>query len=164
MNQRLALASAALASALHGCAQARHVEVMTVLANGNCQTTEIGVRTIDYAALAAFRGTRLIAMTQSEESTQQPVHLIAIVPGEFPTAGYGVSLQDGAALTAGLLTIKIKTDRPSPDAMLAQMITHPCLVVGIADPEVARVKVLDDSAAVLGEVDLAMSKEPPKAP
>ena len=48
--------------------------------------------------------------------------------------------------------------------MLAQMITHPCLVVGIADPEVARVKVLDDSAAVLGEVDLAMSKEPPKAP
>ncbi len=99
MNRRSALASAALAAALDGgCAQARHVEVMTVLANGNCQTTEIGVRAIDYATLAAFRGTRLIGMTESAESTQQPVHLIAIVPGEFPTAGYGVSLQEGAAL------------------------------------------------------------------
>jgi len=165
MNRRSALASAALVAALSGgCAQARHVDVMTVLANANCQTTEIGVRAIDYAALAALRGTRLIGMTESEDSAQQPVHLIAIVPGEFPTAGYGVSLQEGAALTADLLTIKVKTDRPSPDAMLAQMITHPCLVVGVADPAVARVKVLDDSAAMLGEVDLRTSKEPLKAP
>jgi hypothetical protein len=164
MNRRSILASAALAAALNGCAQARHVEVMTVLANGNCQTTEIGVRAIDYATLATFRGTRLIGMTESEQSTSQPLHLIAIVPGEFPTAGYGVSLREGTALTADVLTIKIKTDRPSPEAVLAQMITHPCLVVGIADPAVARVKVLDDSAAVLGEVDLARSKEPPKTP
>jgi hypothetical protein len=40
------------------------------------------------------------------------------------------------------------------------MITHPCLVVGIADPSVARVKVVDDSAAVLGEVVLAALKKP----
>ncbi len=57
-----------------------------------------------------------------------------------------------------MLTIRIKTDRPPPDAMLAQMITHPCLVVGIADPAVGRVKVLDESAAVLGEVDLAAAE------
>ena len=165
MNRRSAFASAALAAALSGgCAQARHVDVMTVLANGNCQTTEVGVRAIDYATLATFRGTRLIGMSESEASAQQPVHLIAIVPGEFPTAGYGVSLQEGAALTADLLTIKVKTDRPPPDAMLAQMITHPCLVVGIADPAVSRVKVLDDSAVVLGEVDLATSNKAWKAP
>ncbi len=41
---------------------------MTVLANGNCQTDEAGVRAIDYAALAAFRGTRLIGMTESGRS------------------------------------------------------------------------------------------------
>jgi len=161
MNRRSALASAALVAALSGgCAQARHVDVMTVLANANCQTTEIGVRAIDYAALAALRGTRLIGMTESEDSAQQPVHLIAIVPGEFPTPGYSVTLKDGAMLAGDQLTIAVKTDRPAPDAVLAQMITHPCLVVGIADPSVARVKVVDDSAAVLGEVVLAAPKKP----
>ncbi len=47
-------------------------------------------------------------------------------------------------LYGGVLTLRIKTDRPPPDAMLAQVITHPCLVVGIADPAVGRVKVLDE--------------------
>ena len=157
----IAYAAVALASsALAGCAQARHVDVMTILAYGNCQTNEIGVRTIDYATLATFRGAHLIGMTESDESAQQPVHLIAIVPGEFPTPGYSVTLKDGAMLAGDQLTIEVKTDRPAPDAVLAQMITHPCLVVGIADPSVARVKVVDDSAAVLGEVVLAAPKKP----
>jgi PrcB C-terminal len=163
MKTTAAIAYAAVAfasSALAGCAQARHVDVMTILAYGNCQTNEIGVRTIDYATLATFRGAHLIGMTESDESAQQPVHLIAIVPGEFPTPGYSVTLKDGAMLAGDQLTIAVKTDRPAPDAVLAQMITHPCLVVGIADPSVARVKVVDDSAAVLGEVVLAAPKKP----
>src|SRR5258708_7646534 len=157
MERRTGLASAAvmLVTASSGCAQAHHVDVMTVLANANCQTAEIGVRAIDYATLAKFRGTHLIGMTESEEAAQRPVHLIAIVPGEFPTPGYNVALQGDAALTADRLTIKVKTDRPPPDAILAQMITHPCLVVGIADPVVQHVRVEDDSAKVLGEVDLS---------
>jgi len=118
------------------------------------------VRTIDYATLATFRGAHLIGMTESDESAQQPVHLIAIVPGEFPTPGYSVTLKDGAMLAGDQLTIEVKTDRPAPDAVLAQMITHPCLVVGIADPSVARVKVVDDSAVLLGEVVLAAPKKP----
>ncbi len=144
-----------------GCAQARHVDVMTVFANGNCRTTEVGVRAIDYAALAAFRGTHLIGMTESNESAQQPLHLIAIVPGEFPTPGYSVTLKDGAALADDQLTIAVKTDRPAADTVLVQMITHPCLVVGIDDPAVGRVKVVDDSAAVLGEVVLAAAPKQP---
>ena len=34
------------------CAQAHRIQVMTVLANDNCKTTTVGVRLIDYAALA----------------------------------------------------------------------------------------------------------------
>ncbi len=151
---------AVAATLVVGCAQAQHVDVTTVLANGNCRTNEVGVRTIDYEALAAFQGTRLIGMTESEESAHRPLHLVAIVPGEFPTPGYSISLQDGAELTAGVLTLRIKTDRPPPDAMLAQVVTHPCLVVGIADPAVGRVKVLDESAVALGEVDLSASRRP----
>ncbi len=153
------LAAAVATACLNaGCAEAHHVDVMTVLANGNCQTTEIGVRAIDYATLATFRGTHLIGMTESEESTQSPVHLIAIVPGEFPTAGYSIALQDPAKLSVDQLTLEIKTERPPADAMLAQMITHPCLVVGIADPVVRRVRVVGDNAAVLGEVELSTRK------
>jgi hypothetical protein len=142
-----------------GCAEAHHVDVMTVLTNGNCQASEVGVRAIDYATLAKFRGTHLIGMTESDDATQHPVHLIAIVPAEFPTPGYSIALQGDAALAVDRLTIKVKTDRPPPDAILAQMITHPCLVVGIADPVVQHVRVEDDSA-VLGEVDLPAAKQP----
>lgn len=159
MKLRTFSSFAVAATLLIGCAQAHRVDVTTVLANDNCRTDEAGVRAIDYAALAAFQGTRLIGMTESVEAAQRPLHLVAIA-GEFPTPGYSISLQDGAELAAGVLTIRIKTDRPPQDAMLAQVITHPCLVVGIADPAVGRVKVLDESAAVLGEVDLSAPKQP----
>jgi PrcB C-terminal len=138
-----------------GCAEAHHVDVMTVLANGNCQTNEIGVRAIDYATLATYRGTHLIGMTESAESTQSPAHLIAIVPGQFPTPGYNITLQHPATLSVDLLTLQISTEHPPADAVLAQMITHPCLVVGIADPIVRRVRVVGDNATVLGEVALS---------
>ena len=138
-----------------GCAQAHHVDVMTVLANGNCQTTEIGVHAIDYATLATFRGTHLIGMTEPEQSTQPPLHLIAIVPGEFPTAGYSILLTESTTLAVDQLTLQIQTERPPADAVLAQMITHPCLVVGIADPVVRRVRVVGDDAAMLGEIELS---------
>lgn len=136
-----------------GCADGHHVDVMTVLAQGNCQTEKTGVELIDYATLATYRGTHLIGMTESSEAQHNPAHLIAIVPAQFPTAGYGVALLEGSTLTDKLLTIKIRVDRPPADAMLAQMITHPCLVVGVADPAVARVRVMNESA-LLGEVEI----------
>jgi hypothetical protein len=136
-----------------GCADAHHVDVMTVLAQGNCQTEKTGVQLIDYATLASYRGTHLIGMTESSQAQQNPAHLIAIAPGQFPTAGYSVQLLDGSTLADKLLTINIKVERPPADAMLAQMITHPCLVVGVADPAVARVRVLNDTE-VLGEVEI----------
>jgi len=143
----------AAASLATSCADAHHVDVMTVLAQGNCQTEKTGVELIDYATLATYRGTHLIGMTESSEAQRNPAHLIAIVPGQFPTAGYGVQLLEGSTLTDKLLTIKIKVDRPPADAILAQMITHPCLVVGVADPAVARVRVLNDTE-LLGEVEI----------
>jgi hypothetical protein len=136
-----------------GCADAHHVDVMTVLAQGNCQTEKTGVQLIDYATLASYRGTHLIGMTESPEARHNPAHLIAIVPAQFPTAGYAVQLLEDSTLSDKLLTIKIKIHRPPADAMLAQMITHPCLVVGVADPAVARVRVLNDTE-LLGEVEI----------
>ena len=137
-----------------GCADADRIDVVPVLTNGNCQTTEIGVRLIDYATLAAFRATHLIGMTESPEATKKPLHLIAIVPGEYPTPGYTVALQAAPELVDGAMTLKIKVEHPAKDSILAQMITHPCLVVGVADPAVGHVRVTDETAKLIGELDL----------
>jgi len=140
-------------AAFAGCTNTHHVDVMTVLAQGNCQTEETGVHLIDYTTLAKFRGTHLIGMTESSDAAKNPAHLIAIVPAQFPTPGYSVQLVDGTTLAGKVLTIAVKVEHPPADAILAQMITHPCLVVGIADPSVERVRVMNE-ADVLGEVEL----------
>ena len=145
------------ASLAAGCADGHHVDVMTVMSQGNCQTEKTGVQVIDYTTLAAYRGAHLIDMTESSEAQDNPAHLIAIVPAQFPTAGYGVQLLEGSTLADKLLTIRIKVDHPPADATLAQMITHPCLVVGVADPAVARVRVMNESA-LLGEVEIPAAK------
>ncbi len=154
MRQRKSLILFAALVLPMGCADADRVDVVPVLTNGNCQTNESGVRLIDYATLAKFRATHLIGMSESAEATQNPLRLIAIVPGEYPTPGYTVALQAAPELNRGAMTLQIKVEEPAKDAILAQMITHPCLVVGVADPAVTHVRVIDETAAVLGEVDL----------
>jgi len=141
-----------------GCADAHRVDVVNVLNNGNCRTSETGVRLIDYKTLAEFRATHLIGMTESPEAINNPLHLIAIVPGSYPTPGYTISLSEGPELTGRLLTLSVSINRPVADAILAQMVTHPCLVVGVADPAVGRVRVVDESAALIGEVDLPLKQ------
>jgi PrcB C-terminal len=145
--------SGALIAFVEGCANAHHVDVMTVLEQGNCQTETTGVQLIDYATLATLRGTHLIGMTESPEAARNPARLIAIVPGQFPTPGYGVRLHGDPVLNGDLLTLQIEIEHPPADAILAQMLTHPCLVVGIADPMVGRVKVIRENETV-GEIQL----------
>jgi len=150
----------ALSLTVAGCADADRIDVTTVLARGNCQTTDTGVKEIDYATLAAYRGTRLLDMTESPESDAHPVHLVAIVPGEYPTPGYSLIIDGEPKIEAGELTITVRVNKPPPDAILAQMITRPCLVVGVADPRVTRVRVVDDAAHSVGELNLAPAKAP----
>jgi len=150
----LLLTIAALLSS-YGCAQAHRVEVMTVLANGNCKTNTAGVRVIDYAALAELRGTRLIGMTEAPDAAATPLHLIAIVPGDSPTAGYNLTLDKSAVDLTDPLILRVTLTKPPADAILAQVITHPCLVVGIENNAVKRVRVIDNSDRLVGEVDFS---------
>ncbi|HET6474129.1 MAG TPA: protease complex subunit PrcB family protein [Pseudomonadales bacterium] len=158
MMRTSAIVFATLLSA--GCTGTDHLDVTTVLAHGNCQTSDAGVKEIDYATLAAYRGTRLLDMTESKESVAHPVHLVAILPGEFPTPGYGLAVGGEPKLQQHVLTIAVTVSKPASDAILAQMITRPCLVVGIGDPRVERVRVVDDSARTIGEIELAPAKTP----
>jgi hypothetical protein len=152
------IVSVALLLVGQGCADAHQIQVMTVLANGNCKTTEAGVRLIDYAALAELRGTHLIEMTEAPAATMTPLHLIAIVPPESPTAGYSLTLAESRVDLADPLELRVNVAKPPPDAMLAQVITHPCLVVGIENPAIKRVRVLDNADQLIGEVDISKPK------
>jgi hypothetical protein len=143
---------------VNGCTEAHRVQVMTVLANGNCKTSEAGVRVIDYAALAELRGARLIGINEGPEAASTPLHLIAIVPPESPTAGYGLTLDQSLVALTDPLVLRVKATKPPADAMLAQVITHPCLVVGIENPAVNNVRVIDETDKVLGEVDISKPK------
>jgi hypothetical protein len=110
---------------------------------------------IDYAALAELRGTKLIGMTEAPDAAATPLHLIAIVPGESPTAGYNLTLDESLVDLVDPLILRVTLARPPADAVLAQVITHPCLVVGIENTAVKRVRVIDNSDQLVGEVDIS---------
>jgi hypothetical protein len=152
MTLRLTLLTALFVVA-GSCAQAKHVHVMTVLNDGNCRTDETGVRLIDYPALAELRGARLVGMSD-DGAAAPPVHLIAIAPGTYPTAGYTLELLDAEPVPGDPLVLEVKLSKPPDGAILAQVVTHPCLVVGVDDKTVRRVRVVLDSKS-LGEVDLS---------
>jgi hypothetical protein len=158
MNALRFILSVAVLILGNGCAEAHRVQIMTVLANGNCKTTEAGVRLIDYAALAELRGTHLIGMSEGPEAAAAPLHLIAIVPPESPTAGYSLTLDESLVALMDPLVLRVKIAKPPADAILAQVMTHPCLVVGIDDSAVNRVRVIDDEGHLLGEVDVSKPK------
>jgi PrcB C-terminal len=145
---------------LYGCVDTRHVSVMTVLDHGNCGTGETGVRLIDYPQLAQLRGARLLAMS-GDDATARPVQLIAIMPGPYPTTGYALRLANPEPELADPLLLHVDLSKPPQGAVLAQVVTHPCLVVGIDDAAVHRVRV-DVDSTLLGEVDL--SRRAPQSP
>ncbi len=148
---------------LGGCADSTRVALMTVLNHGNCQTVTTGVQLIDYGTVAQLRGTRLIGMSNEAGDGAPPLHLIAILPGEYPTSGYSIHLNETAPKLSDPLTIRITLQPPPQDAMQAQVMTRPCLVVGIDDPAVKIVRVIDDRDALLGEVDLRDAASGPPA-
>jgi PrcB C-terminal len=158
MTNLLRACAAAAALLLLGCAQAKQVAVTTVLSHGDCHTDASGVLLIDYAQLAQLRGARLLGMSD-DGGEGQAGHLIAILPGAYPTPGYAVRVDDTAPKLSDPLVLRVSVSGPPSDAVLAQVITHPCLVVAIDDPAVQRVRV-ETAAAVLGEVDLSAAASP----
>jgi len=155
-----ALIVALLPLALASCGGVRHVEVLTVLSLDNCQTNVVGLREIDYPTLAAFRGTRLLGMSESPQDGPDPLHLVAILPGQYRTAGYGVRLVGDPELTADRLTIHVEVTEPPTGAATAQMLTRPCLVVGVSDSAVHRVRVVDAKREI-GELQLSQGRPEP---
>ena len=68
-------------------------------------------------------------------SASQPVlkrgdSILIVYLGQKPTPGYGAALR-GAAVTGDRLQIDLEAQEPDPGAMLAQVITTPCVALRI---------------------------------
>ena len=105
------------------------------------------------AALAAAAGARPPAHA-SPAHTPTDLLLVAVSRGQQPTPGYGFELLEGT-LKGDAVTVRLGWNRPAADAVLAQVITHPCIVIGLEGEGFGTLRVLDEEGALLGEIVLA---------
>jgi hypothetical protein len=65
--------------------------------------------------------------------------VVGVFLGSKPTPGYGVTIAS-AAEEGGVLRVRYRETSPPPDAISAQVITHPYLIVAIPKSSVTDVK------------------------
>lgn len=143
-----------VAASVQGCSMGDTLATVEVLNHGNCQTLESGISLVSYADVAKIRGSKLIDMTVLEQPPKVPdLLLLAISNGQQPTPGYQFSLAD-AYLNRATAVIEIFWAEPEADAILPQVMTHPCLVVGMEAGSYRRVQVIDHTGKLIGELSL----------
>ncbi len=125
-----------------------------VLNYGNCQTLESGISQVGFDEVAKIRGSKLIDITVLEQPQKKPgLLLLAISRGEQPTPGYGFSLRE-AYRDTDTAVIELFWTEPEKDEVLAQVMTHPCIVVGLEAGPFQRVRATDQNGSLLGELSL----------
>jgi hypothetical protein len=147
-----ALLAAVLAA---GCAHAREVrpEVVRsgVQCGGDAEGTSarwIGSEAALREALAAEGRLGAPAAAPAIDFGREGVVLFAM--GRRPTAGYAIALAEPVArVKDGVATIVVRLDRPAPGAMLAQVVTSPCLAVRLPREGLREVRVVDPAGALL---------------
>ena len=152
-TDKIWLACLAAASIL-GCSMRDTLAAVEVLNHGNCQTLKSGISQVSYEDIAKIRGSKLIDMTVLEQPPPaRDLLLLAISNGEQPTPGYQFSLAD-VYLNRETAVIEIFWAEPEADAVLPQVMTHPCLVVGMEAGSYRRVRAVDHTGKLIGELSL----------
>lgn len=149
------LPALALALALStGCAGERRLTVETVLNYDQCQGVSAGLTRVGYGQVAGIRGGTLLDLSRPAAATEgEDVVLVAISRGQQPTPGYALSVAD-ARRRNGTAVIYVDWTTPPSGAVLPQVLTHPCLVVGMPQGDLTRVEAVDGAGASLGSLDL----------
>jgi len=85
--------------------------------------------------------------TPAEDFSREGVLVLAM--GSRSTAGYGLSLAEGSATVRdGVLTVRVDWGEPPPGALLAQVMTSPCLLVKMPAASFERIRVVDQQGQV----------------
>jgi hypothetical protein len=137
-----------------GCDRQRAIEATTVLSDEHCQGLPAGVTPVTWIDVDALRHGHLLgnAPPATNDARDEDLLLFAISRGEQPTGGYVLRLE-AIRREPGGAVIDIHWSMPPADAMVAQVITHPCLVVGIPQQHLdglQKVEVRDQHGTLLG--------------
>lgn len=72
-------------------------------------------------------------------------HLFLVAQGQKPSAGYGFKIvAESGSLIEQTLTLPIYLTKPEPDSMQAQVMTSPCMILGIDSKADYQKLVIDD--------------------
>lgn len=155
MNKTAVMSLTLLAAVgINGCSTRDKLAAEEVLKHGNCQTLESGISQVSFEDVAKIRGSKLIGMTDLEQPQQEPdLLLLAVSNGDQPTPGYGFNLKD-AYLDGETAIIEFSWTVPEADAILAQVMTHPCIVVGLGTGSFRLIRAIDHTGKLIGELSL----------
>jgi hypothetical protein len=127
---------------------------MEVLNYGRCEGLRASVSLVRYEDLGRIRGGALVEPAEPGSiDVDSSVALVALSRGPQPTPGYGFTLL-GATRSGYDAELTVRWIEPPPDAALAQVITKPCLVVGLPRTGITRITAIDQAGQPIGEVDL----------
>lgn len=77
---------------------------------------------------------------------------------EKPTGGFSFELlPDHSCLSGNTAVIGIDYIKPDPDAVVSQMITHPCIMIKLEKKDFNRIVILDQNNTPRGTLELNMS-------
>jgi hypothetical protein len=139
-----------------GCEVERPFDATTVLSDEHCHGLAAGVTQIAWTDVDALRqGNMLGDPPAGGGARDEDLLLFAISRGEQPTGGFVMRLE-ATRREPGAAVIDIHWAMPAPDVMVAQVITHPCLVVGVTRDDLEgldRVEVRDQHGTVVGSAN-----------
>lgn len=151
-----AILATVLALGSVGCAAGASLEASSVLSYDQCRGIDVGLTRVDFADVAGIRGGTLLNLTRPDPEPEAPdedLVLVAISRGQQSTPGYAMTL-DSALRRDATALITVNWTTPESGAVLAQVVTHPCLVVALPGRGLSRVEAVDQSGSLLGSLDL----------
>ena len=140
-----------LVSYVGGCGNQPQLVAVEVLNYANCQGAERGVRQVSYAEVAKLRGSTLLGITTEASGEPPEVILLSVFKGAQPTPGFSFSLS-AASVVQGTAELTVQWHEPEPNTLQAQMMTYPCLVIGIEPGGYSTVRVHESDGTLLGEL------------
>jgi hypothetical protein len=138
---------------LCGCVKQNELAAIEVLNIGNCQGAVAGVQQLSYAQLAALRGSKLLGITTQATDESPELILLSVYKGPQPTPGYRFSLHD-ALLDGTTARLEFQWHTPDPQSVQAQMISSPCMVIGLEAGNFDAIQVQDSDGDILGELNI----------
>lgn len=133
-----------------GCSSAQQpIPAVEVLNQGNCKITEMGAALVSFEELAQLRRSTLLSLTTPGLNAAPNLTLVAVSNGPQPTPGYRFELVD-AFTNKGIATIRLRWVAPDPGSILPQVISYPCIVVGLERGDFKQLRAVDDHDNLLG--------------